>query len=39
MLIGKNRFYRFFLPFRKMYAEMSTIVSAGLEADPHGNGR
>jgi carbamoyltransferase len=39
LLIGKNRMYRLFLPFRKMYAEMSTIVSAGLEADPHGGGR
>ncbi len=35
-LISKNRFHRFFSPFRKAFGEMSAIVRAGMEADPRG---
>ena len=35
-LIAKNRFHRIVSPFRKAYAEMSTIVRTGMEADVRG---
>ena len=33
MLIAKNRFHRFFSPFRNAYSEMSSVVRRGLEVE------